>query len=677
MSLRHVLVLGLLMTPHAVRAQAPARVVGRVIDATTGAPLGSADVRVGELRTTTGVDGTFVLGGVAPGRRMVDVRRIGYAPSLQGVDIVPGLDRTLTIDLRPLPVRLDSIAVVATPGTISISGDELLVRGRDLAHALDGWEGMAVRRTGSAGPASPQLRGGGPDEVLVLVDGFAVNDPLTGRADLTRISSREVDRVTLLPGAQTVRAGSRAIAGVLVVDTRRALRPDGSAWLASHGARGFRLGVSAGSLDVTASTERYADRFPYTIPEVRGGGVGSRLNAGGDLSSVSLRLDGPIEISLRGTSSDRGLPGTTTNPTLTAHARDHTLFAGARGSSIVEWSGSLAWLETRAADPGPPTGPAYDSYTHGAGATLEVGHRVAARFGGWTGDAGAATEVRGDRFAGDGVRPGSSFTHAALRADATVHRGGRAVWTIAPAVRLDAWTGQRTPRVSARVDAGWHRGATGITAAFGSAVTPPVLSDLLFREGVGVRLNPDLRPERVRWEAEAGVRRDLGLGTASVRFYYGRVADMVVWAPDFRFIWSPRNFDVLRRGGEVSLGLRPTRTLRLDGSAAYAAVTYDIPGGSQVQYRPRATYSMSALWTPMRWSADARWRRIGERFPNSAGTNPRPAFSVIDIGLEHRFADVIGVRLQVDDLTDARAEFIAGYPTPGRTYTATLNLELP
>src|SRR5262249_46955989 len=152
------------------------------------------------------------------------------------------------------------------------------------------------------------------------------------------------------------------------------------------------------------------------------------------------------------------------------------------------------------------------------------------------------------------------------------------------------WTGSTTPRVSARVDGGWSRGPTSITVGFGSAVTPPVLADLFFREGVGVRLNPDLRPERVRWELEGGVRRQLpGAATVGIRVFAGRVADMIVWAPDFRFIWSPRNFDVVRRGGEITGEWGVARALRLSGSATYAAVTYDIPDGAQVLYRPRIT----------------------------------------------------------------------------------------
>ena len=148
-----------------------------------------------------------MLGGVDAGPGTLLVRRVGYAPWSDVVDVMPGLDRSVTVELAPLPLQLDSLTVVAAPGAISISGEQLAARGGDLGRALDGWEGVVVRRTGSGGPASPQLRGGGPDEVLVLVDGFAVNDPFTGRADLARLSSREVDRVTLLPGAQTVRAG--------------------------------------------------------------------------------------------------------------------------------------------------------------------------------------------------------------------------------------------------------------------------------------------------------------------------------------------------------------------------------------------------------------------------------------------------------------------------------------
>jgi len=655
-------------------AQGPARITGRVVDAVSQAPVPNAEIRAGELLASSGADGAFVLGSVPPGRLELRVRRIGYAPLRRVLELVPGLEQTVSLALEPVPVRLDSVTVTTAPDAIAIEGPDLIRRGGDLARALDGWEGVVVRRAGN-GPAAPQVRGGGPDEVLVLVDGFPINDPFTGRADLSRISSREVAAVTLLPGAQTVRAGSRAVAGVLLIETRRDVRPEGSTWGASHGALGARLGGSAGALTVSASGERLAGDFPYTVPAVRGGGEATRLNAGGEQYAAALSYDGPVELVLRGSLANRGLPGTTTNPTPDARGEDRSVLLGARREGAVAVSSSLQWIETWAQDPAPPTGAAYDSYTHGLGGTLELGWHLPGSIGRWPGEVGLAAEARGYRFAGDGVRAGSSFTQAAVRAEGRVSRGE---WSAAPAVRLDGWTGSTTPRASARLDGGWRHGRTSVTLGVGSAVTPPVLADLFFREGVGVRLNPDLRPERVRWEVAGGIRRDLAPGTTvALRLFAGRVADMIIWAPDFRFIWSPRNFDVVRRGGEVTAEWRPWRELRVTGGATYAAVTYDIPGGAQVLYRPRVTYDATALWSPGAWTADLRWHHIGRRFPNSAGTNPRDAFSLLDAGLERRLGGGLALRGEVRDLTDTRAEFLAGYPTAGRTIAFTLTMVAP
>ncbi|HUF35373.1 MAG TPA: TonB-dependent receptor plug domain-containing protein, partial [Gemmatimonadales bacterium] len=605
-------------------------------------------------------------------------RRLGYAPSISRVEVVPGLDHEMSVALEPLPFRLDSLTVTAEPGGIAIGGGELARRGRDLGRALDGWEGVVVRRTGSGGPAAPQLRGGGPDEVLVLVDGFALNDPLTGRADLSIISTGDVERVTLVPGMQTARGGSRAVAGILMVETRRAPRPEGGGWVGSHGTWGARAAGAAGPVAIALTGERHASDFGYDVPEVRGGGRAERRNAGGRLYGVTARLDGPVRVLFRGTASDRGLPGTTTNPTPAARASDRTAFLGARAGRSLRWYGSLQWLETRAADSAPPTGTAYDAYTHGTGihGGVEYGDRIAR--GGWTGQASVAAEARGDRFGGDGVRPGASFTHLSLRAGGAVPRGRRTVWSLAPMLRLDGWTGSDDPGASLRLDAGVQRGRSSATLGFGSGVTPPVLADLLFREGVGVRLNPDLRPERVPWELEAGVRRELpGRGAVALRGFHGHVSDLIVWAPDFRFIWSPRNFDVVRRGGEATLTILPTATLRVDAALAYSAVTYDRPDGAQVQYRPRVTYAASAGWSPGEWTLDLRWRRIGQRFPNASGTNPRAPIELVDLAVQRRLAPELTARAEARDLGDTGAEFIAGYPTPGRTFTLSLELTLP
>ncbi|MBA3659331.1 MAG: TonB-dependent receptor plug domain-containing protein, partial [Gemmatimonadales bacterium] len=638
-----------------------------------------AEVTAGDQRAVTAADGRATLGALAAGRLPLRVRRIGYAPWTDQVDAVPTQERALVVALIPLPVQLDPLVATASQG-ITISGDELSRRGTDLGRALDGWEGVVVRRTGSGGPAAPQIRGGSPDEVLVLVDGVALNDPLTGRADLSRIPARQVARVTLLPGAQTVRAGGRAIAGLLLVSTSGDTRPELASWVGSHGALGAQAGVTTGPLTALVSGERFAQDFPYSVPTVRGGGEAARRNAGGEAWSASLRYRTPIDVGVRAWLSRRGLPGTVTNPSPLAAAQDGSAVLTLRGSRLVDWSASATWVETRAADRAPASGAGYDSYTRGIGADLEVGRETGLRLGDWSGEGSLSVSARTDRFAGDGVQDGASFTQSSLRAGATLRRGRHSSWTLTPALRLDGWSGHASPRASARLDGGWQRGRTTISAALGSAVAPPALADLFFREGVGVRLNPDLRPERVRWEGELGVRRELGAGargSLGLRLFAGRVADMVIWSPDFRFVWSPRNFDVVRRGGEISLDWRPAGPLRLDASATYAAVTYDTPGGAQVLYRPRTTAGAGISWSPGVWTADLRARRIGARFPNSAGTNPRPAITTLDAGLERRLGASLLARVEMRDIGDARAEFIAGYPTPGRSVFLTLTLRKP
>ena len=68
----------------------------------------------------------------------------------------------------------------------------------------------------------------------------------------------------------------------------------------------------------------------------------------------------------------------------------------------------------------------------------------------------------------------------------------------------------------------------------------------------GVEPNPDLRAERVPSEVAFDVAHSRAVGTAvaSATFaaWAGDVRGMIVWSPDYRFVWSPRNVDVRRRG---------------------------------------------------------------------------------------------------------------------------------
>src|SRR5438270_10898954 len=75
-----------------VRAQDAGTISGRVIDASSNAPVASAQVQlVGTTRcAVTGDDGRYRIAGVRPGQYQVRALRLGYQASSQTVDVTTG-----------------------------------------------------------------------------------------------------------------------------------------------------------------------------------------------------------------------------------------------------------------------------------------------------------------------------------------------------------------------------------------------------------------------------------------------------------------------------------------------------------------------------------------------------------------------------------------------------------
>ena len=666
--------------PAALAAQAPGAVHGRVVDGRTGAPLPMARVTMGAASASTGSDGRFVLDRLDAGVGALLATAIGYTPSRAVVDVIPGVDEDRTIRLTPMLVTLPEVAVDGGSGEASaLDHDALVQRGPDLASALDGWQGIVVRRSGGNGSASPQVRGSAPEEVIVLLDGFVLNDPLTGRADLSRVASRDVGSVSVMPGAQSAGGAGTSIGGVISITSRSsASGAELSSWVGSYGSMGATLAGTISSVRLFARGASLADDYPYNVPANRGGGEALRQNAGGYVGELSIRRSGTVSVVARASASRRGLPGSVGNETPAAEAEDRVGFLGITIDRAYSLSASLQYLRTDARDPSPPSMTPYDVTSEGVSGTLDWSVARALSVAGWGGSLNLGASARHDRYGGDAVGSDARFNRGGVRGSATLRPAPNGPWTLTPAVRLDLWTGSAHPFASARLDAGWQRGGTSLHASLGSAVSAPPLADLFFREGVGVALNPGLRPERVRWELEVGIDQEWrALGrpaTATLRAYTGQVNGMILWSPGVGFIWSPRNYDVVRRGIEGSATVHPLATITLEAHGAYSPVTYDVPGGAQVQYRPIGTWAASAAWGSGPWALDARWRWVGERYPNSGGVNPRPAFGLLDVGAQRSVGPAL-IRADVHDLLDARAEFLAGYPTPGRAAVLSISLE--
>src|SRR5687767_1282231 len=143
----------------ASRSTEPSRIVGRVVDARTGAGL--TDVGIQVVGTTTGtasgLDGRFTLSRLTPGTVTIHLRRLGFAAkTVTGIILIPGQTLEQDITLQPVTVSLTTQVVTASTerGTVSEALDRQRtavgvvnsVTREQMAKSPDGDAAQAVQR---------------------------------------------------------------------------------------------------------------------------------------------------------------------------------------------------------------------------------------------------------------------------------------------------------------------------------------------------------------------------------------------------------------------------------------------------------------------------------------------------------------------------------------------------
>jgi len=699
------------------QAQVQSEVRGRVTGTSDGAAISSATIADadGELSTRSDGSGEFVLRGLTPGVHRLRVTAVGFQPAIMTVVVTNGRRTDALIALDPVIGRLATVAVQATadrnpPGATVITRAEIESSGRrDLADILDAVPAVVVTRQGGpAGPATISIRGSSADEVLVLVDGVPVNSRLTGSADLSGIPLASIERITVLPGAQSARYGSRALAGVVLIETRQAAGPaiDAQASAGAWGDRDAAVSLGAGAATgvsgrVTGERRTSTGDFPFDQLAVRGGGTGVRQNDDAGASSISgtMRIPaGPLAFALRASELDdeRGLPSSIVTPDTTARQRGERTSAGLTArhdGALASWSvdADADRQHETDRDSTPTSGPAYDDHIDATSADVRAAASIAPT-GAWQ---GVSVSVGGE----------ARVLHVAatVLSDSTpTTETEDGVWT---SVRVSRPIGPVVATLDADVRVDWAtlvagaiasphgllsvaRGPLVASVSGGQAFSPPTLADEFFHEGVQVRPNPALRPERVRDEVEARLAlHDVGWRpvrvSAEAAVYRADIDGMILWFPNFAFVWSPSNIDVHRdgwdAGGELAL---PALGTVLHGSVSDVAIEYAGPAlGGQVAYRPRTSGDAGARVTVSRVTVDWTSRYIGDRRTvQGSAINSLPSYWISGL---HATVRVIGgswpveVFGGVEDLFDRRADLLVDYPYAGRTWLVGLRLRSP
>ncbi len=209
------------------------KIAGRIQDQQTREPLvGATVIIVGTTYgSSTDVEGRYFILNVPAGTYDVRVAYVGYTSmAISNVRVAPDLTTELNADLSQSTVELQAVTVSAErpliqkDATSSVSIVEAqTLRSLPINSALEALTlqaGFVVSNNGSAlaGDDGIHLRGGRTGEVLYMIDGVAVNDPLFGGlgSDVARLG---VASLNVVSGAFNAEYG-QAQSGIVNIVTQ-------------------------------------------------------------------------------------------------------------------------------------------------------------------------------------------------------------------------------------------------------------------------------------------------------------------------------------------------------------------------------------------------------------------------------------------------------------------------
>ena len=223
-----VVLVALLAAAPALAQPATAAVNGFVRDADTGETLIQATVVLEGLGrgAATNTQGFYTLGGLAPGTYTLRVSFVGFESVRREVALASG--EALRVDVSLRPEQLDEVVVTAdepieeerAPGlqTVSIDLVESLpsVFEADLFRSIQLLPGV---KASSDFSSALYVRGGSPDQTLILLDGTTVYNPTHFFGFFSTFNTEAIKDARLYKGAYPSQFGGRL--GAVVDITNR------------------------------------------------------------------------------------------------------------------------------------------------------------------------------------------------------------------------------------------------------------------------------------------------------------------------------------------------------------------------------------------------------------------------------------------------------------------------
>lgn len=723
----------LLIIPQAAQSARPLE--GRVRDAQTLLPVPGALVEWVASGQVVQADeeGHFRFESVPDGHYGLCVRRIGYVDRCDlRVTIGPEelLSPVVYITARALegtPVEVGASALSSMPSRVVMDRDEIIRSGATtaadvLTHAPE----VEVLRQ-SDGSARVSIRGGAPEGVKVLVDDVPLS--ASGQAaDLSTIPAHEIERIEVVRGPAVTVAGADALAGAVLITTRRSAagsRVYGRGGVASFGGREGVMGaqgLSVGNQQFggSLSTSRSDGDFKYhddqfATDTTRNNNESFRrswsLSGSGDLARHLEWSAGLQQFDL-----DAGVPGLESELTPQASRAQERAsgsarlqFATASWMAFVSYALADDWNHFLNTGSLPyNTEQRAHWYVWRSGAEWHAG--------GLLNFAVSMEQMQEDLWGEDHLRPPYSFGTANRRSSAaTIGWSPKLEFVTGPlreasvqlAYRYDyTHTEAQYPHtpISPVIDPPqpvWEIGSPNVSggvagklsnldwsahASWGRAFRRPPILEQFWVESYQSQGNPGLKPERSeQWELGYALNWPTGTHLKfEQRYYWGDYSDLIFWRPrSAGGAWLPDNIGRARIDGrEESLewDAVPDRlTFRVDHLFADHENTAGEPNtnGDPLPFRYRHKVSVGTRAdAPWGW-IDVSYRSFDRRYLREDAIKSLDPYDVVDVvaGARHQFWGITAEAVaRVLNFGSEEYEVIERDPMPGRNYTLSLNL---
>jgi vitamin B12 transporter len=554
--------------------------------------------------------------------------------------------------------RVEEPRKETTSSVVVITGEEIekmnvqfvpdvLRRVTDLNLVQNGGEGKSTRIF---------LRGGSPNQTMVMLDGVKVKSTTLGQFDFAGLSVEDIERIEIVKGPQSTMYGSEAMAGVVNIITKKGrgkLRMMISQEYGSYNTYKTAGSVSGGSdaYDYRLSASYYnTDGISAAKDGSEDDGYENKTVSG--KLGATLKENLAVEVTGKYWDDENDLDyGTTRDDPNHESEGERYLVAGKGAVFLVDqWEqilmvsryseelkerdpDALGFLNSDIISTLDTIGWQHNVYPH---------ESYVATVGG---------EYRNERGENKGKFDEDIDNYAAYFNTKIKHEG----LTLSGGVRYDDYEtfgDEVTYRVAALDE---PVEGTRFRASYATGFRAPTFKEL-FSPGFG---NPNLKPEE-SYSWEVGMEQDYSdTLTVSVIYFEQHYDDLIDVIPAGTAV----NIAEARvRGVESSVIVRPVAPLTLTAFYTYLDAK-DEEAGGRLNLRPRDKFSAAADYASGALSLHADYLYVGKRKDVAAGRDLF-AYNVVNLSGSYtwRFLAVFG---RVQNVLDEDYEEAGGFGTPG------------